>query len=355
MWAAAAALVLLAGSCGAMTLLVGGAGGAPAGTACVPGSGGTGPLAPPGALPARVGEFSGEQVANAAQVMAAARDLGLDARAQTIGVMTALGESGLRNLDRGDAVGPDSRGLFQQRANGAWGSYADRMDPRTAATNFFLALRRVPGWQTLAPTLAAHRTQRNADPYHYERYWEQAVRLVGTLGGQEGLAASLPAAGDLPCAPGTGGGGSGGLFTGAASLSPEGCSVRPDPSTGRGCLTPRAAALYEQLAARGWSTSCWDAHAWNPRSDHPQGRACDVFPGRGGRMPSAQEKARGDALAADLQASAEQAGISYVVWYGRIWSPARAAEGWRPYGGGGVYDPGDVTGGHFDHLHISVR
>ncbi|PPK98188.1 hypothetical protein CLV92_102341 [Kineococcus xinjiangensis] len=351
-----AAVLVLAGSCGAMTLMVGGAGSAPTGGGlCAPPPGASAPVAvPAGAPPAGVGSFSAEQVSNAAEIVAAARELGLDERAQAIGVMTAIGESGLRNLDRGDAVGPDSRGLFQQRANGAWGSYSDRMTPRTAATSFFRALQRVPGWESLAPTLAAHRTQRNADPYHYERHWPAAVELVAAVHGDPTLAARLPAAGALPCAPGAGSGGGGGLFTGAALLA-ETCSVRPDPSTGRGCVTPRTAQLYQQLAARGWSTSCWDAHAWNPTSDHPQGKACDVFPGRGGRMPSAAEKARGDALAADLVASAEQAGISYVIWYGRIWSASRGGDGWRPYGGGGVYDPGDVTGGHFDHLHVSVR
>ena len=59
-----------------------------------------------------------------------------------ISVMVALGESGLRVLDYGDGPGPDSRGLFQQRDNGAWGSYADRMDPTTSATNFIKALQR---------------------------------------------------------------------------------------------------------------------------------------------------------------------------------------------------------------------
>ena len=86
---------------------------------------------------------------------------------QTVAVMTAMGESSLINVDHGDAAGPDSRGLFQQRDNGAWGTYADRMNPQTAATNFYTALLRVEGWETLPPTIAAHRVQRNADPNHY--------------------------------------------------------------------------------------------------------------------------------------------------------------------------------------------
>jgi hypothetical protein len=131
-----------------------------------------------------VAGYGGEQLTNAAAIVNAGEALGLDTCAQVIGVMTAMGESSLRVLDRGDAVGPDSRGLFQQRANGAWGSYADRMDPTTSATNFFRALQEVPDWRSLAPTIAAHRTQRNADPYHYERYWDAAVEVVSALAGR---------------------------------------------------------------------------------------------------------------------------------------------------------------------------
>ncbi|HJX42936.1 MAG TPA: hypothetical protein VJ352_04610 [Geodermatophilus sp.] len=139
----------------------------------------------PAAVPeGPVAGFAGEQLVNAAAIVNAAHDLGLDTCAQVVGVMTAMGESSLRVLDRGDAAGPDSRGLFQQRDNGAWGSYADRMDPATSAANFFRALQEVPDWRSLPPTIAAHRTQRNADPYHYQRWWDAAVEVVGALAGR---------------------------------------------------------------------------------------------------------------------------------------------------------------------------
>lgn len=139
---------------------------------------------PAGVPEGPVAGYRGEQLANAAAIVNAGQALGLDTCAQTIGVMTAMGESSLRVLDHGDAAGPDSRGLFQQRANGAWGSYADRMDPTRSATAFFRALREVPEWSALPPTIAAHRTQRNADPYHYERYWNDAVEVVTALAGR---------------------------------------------------------------------------------------------------------------------------------------------------------------------------
>ena len=77
-------------------------------------------------------------------------------------------------------------------------------------------------------------------------------------------------------------------------------------------------------------------------------------PRKGGVLPTAAQKATGDALAADLQAGAAQTGVHYLIWYGQIWSVDHPDDGWRPYNGGGVYDPGDITGGHYDHLHISV-
>ena len=151
----------------------------PAGAAC-----GAPVVLDAGGMPVgQVAGYDAEQLGNAAAVVNAGGALGVSARAQLIAVMTAMGESGLRVLDYGDNVGPDSRGLFQQRDNGAWGTYADRMDPTTSATNFYRALLAVDGWQTLEPTLAAHKTQRNADPYHYERYWPAAAEVVAALAG----------------------------------------------------------------------------------------------------------------------------------------------------------------------------
>ena len=59
-----------------------------------------------------------------------------------------------------------------------------------------------------------------------------------------------------------------------------------------------------------------------------------------------------------LREDAGELGVRYVIWQGRIWSAGSsdAGDGWgRPYSGGGVYDPEDATGGHFDHVHVSVR
>src|SRR5437764_12446364 len=97
--------------------------------------------------------------------------------------------------------------------------------------------------------------------------------------------------------------------------------------------------MVTQLQQQRWSISCWEAHAWNPTSDHPHGRACDVFPGKGGVLPTAAQKATGDALTADLQASAAQTGVHYLIWYGRIWSVEHADQGWAPYNAAGTTTP----------------
>ncbi|MFF1633260.1 hypothetical protein [Leifsonia sp. NPDC058248] len=130
-----------------------------------------------------VAGFCQSELIMAAHIMNAARDDGIGSHTQAVGVMTAIGESGLRNLTYGDAAGPDSRGLFQQRDNGAWGTLADRMDPYTAASNFFHKLTSIDGWQSMSPTALAHAVQVNADPNYYAQYWSQAQSIVAALGG----------------------------------------------------------------------------------------------------------------------------------------------------------------------------
>jgi len=128
--------------------------------------------------------YTGDQLHNAAAIMNAATGMGLTAQAQTIGVMTAMGESSLHNLDHGDSAGPDSRGLFQQRDS--WGTLQERLDPTTAATLFYTRLETVPGWRTMAPTAAAHAVQGNADPDHYTPYFAAAAAVVDGLTNRAG-------------------------------------------------------------------------------------------------------------------------------------------------------------------------
>lgn len=137
--------------------------------------------APAPTVPASVGRWGPNQVKNAAIIAATGKKLGISARGQVIAIMTAMGESSLEVKDHGDVAGPDSRGLFQQRDG--WGTLADRMNPGTSAERFYRAMVKVAGWQELEPTEVAHRTQRNADPNHYAKFWDEATAVYAATEG----------------------------------------------------------------------------------------------------------------------------------------------------------------------------
>jgi hypothetical protein len=150
-----------------------------------------------------------------------------------------------------------------------------------------------------------------------------------------------------------------GPFAGASS----GCTV--DDPTSSGCLTAATAWALNQIATafggiKGGpvitSTGCWDPHLQNPNSDHPKGKACDFFPGPAGQFAHGQDLIHGWQLAAWLRAHATALHVHYIIWQGRYWDPSVTDQGgWGvPYDGGGVYDVHDPTGGHYDHVHLSV-
>ena len=88
---------------------------------------------------------------------------------------------------------------------------------------------------------------------------------------------------------------------------------RPPDPTSPGCLTgaTRHGLLVTSAAFGGWSAGptirsagCWNEHAWNPRSDHPRGRACDLFATAPGRFAAGAELAAGWRMAHWLRAGA---------------------------------------------------
>ena len=99
---------------------------------------------------------------------------------------------------------------------------------------------------------------------------------------------------------------------------------------------------------------CWSERP-GTKSEHPLGRACDgTFGNSIGTAATGPALALGWKVTNWLKANAETVGVEYLIWQGRIWSVARASEGWRAYDGGGMHDPNSVTGGHFDHLHFTA-
>ncbi|MFC4244893.1 C40 family peptidase [Gryllotalpicola reticulitermitis] len=146
--------------------------------------------------------YSGDQLTNAAAIINAGYALKVPTYGIVIGVMTAMGESGLRALDYGDEAGPDSRGLFQQRAN--WGTLAERMNATDSATLFFTHLLAVSGWEDMTPTEAAHAVQINKDPNYYTPYYAPAEAVVQALSSGQECSSTTASVSDVSW---TGGGG----------------------------------------------------------------------------------------------------------------------------------------------------
>jgi hypothetical protein len=317
------------------------------------------------------GALGPAQLNNAAVIVDSALHRDLGRRGAVIGVMTALTESSLRNLGHGDLAGPDSRGLFQQRTT--WGPLAVRMDVVGSTRLFFDALEAVPAWQQMAPWAAAQAVQRSAFTHgaNYRGNYPQATRVVDRMlpttrradTSDEPVAITTVSVSSPACA------GSSAMTSSQVHLpatpgpyrgSETGCTLSDPTGTG-GCVTGATAhALAETNAAFGhrwpWGVSCWDEHAWNPTSDHPLGRACDFTVGRLGSFPNEEHQRVGWALAEWFRVYADRLHVDYVIWDGRIWSVARAGEGWRRYDGGGIYDVStSPTASHRDHLHLSLR
>ena len=115
--------------------------------------------------------------------------------------------------------------------------------------------------------------------------------------------------------------------------------------------------LYQQTLAAFPDTG-WGCYSPRPgtKSEHPLGRACDITFGNAiGHYPTPGQLEAGWKVTNWMKDNAEVLGVEYLIWQGKIWSLARDDQGWRPYNGGGMHDPGNVTGGHYDHLHVTVK
>lgn len=124
--------------------------------------------------------FNPDQTANAATITGIGARRGLPARAATIALATAIQESKLENIDYGDR---DSVGLFQQRPSQGWGTVEQIMDPVYATNQFYDALVKVDGWQTMEITKIAQRVQRSGYPEAYADHEGEGRALASTLAG----------------------------------------------------------------------------------------------------------------------------------------------------------------------------
>ena len=151
-----------------------------------------------GQVPRATAHLDADQTRNASTVVAVGRGLGAPSRGLVVALATALQESGLRNLVYGDR---DSLGLFQQRPSQGWGSPAQIVDPRYAASRFYAALLAVPGWRALSVAAAAQAVQRSAFPDAYARWEDDATVIVAALTGSgmdAGRATGCASAASLP-------------------------------------------------------------------------------------------------------------------------------------------------------------
>jgi len=145
-----------------------------------------------------------EQADNADLIVSAAMSSSDEnTHAAQVAVMTAITESGLRNLDHGDR---DSLGLFQQRPSQGWGTPAQLLDPTFATDAFVHRLVALPDWQSLPPWMAAEDVQRSAfaDGSNYRPNWTSAGHVV----------AAVLMDGNQPGSCGQGSGGLAGLASG---------------------------------------------------------------------------------------------------------------------------------------------
>jgi cell wall-associated NlpC family hydrolase len=130
--------------------------------------------------PADIAALSASQKGNARIIYDVTVGLGLPQQAAIIAIATAMQESRLQNLPYGDA---DSLGLFQQRPSQGWGTPAQIMNPVYAATAFYNALVRVPGWQGLPLTVAAQDVQHSGYPGAYAQWRNLATTLADQFSG----------------------------------------------------------------------------------------------------------------------------------------------------------------------------
>lgn len=122
--------------------------------------------------------FSAEQLKNANIIANVGSSMGMSQRDIVIGLMTAMQESMLRNVNYGDR---DSLGLFQQRPSMGWGTPEQVTNPQYAATKFFQGLKGVKGREGMPLTAAAQAVQRSAFPEAYAKWEDEARAMVAAM------------------------------------------------------------------------------------------------------------------------------------------------------------------------------
>ena len=277
----------------------------------------------------------GEQVSNAAVIIAEGRKANIPSFGWVVAIATALQESGLRNLDHGDR---DSQGLFQQRPSTGWGTINQIRDPHLAAQAFYgvathttnRGLVDVPGWESMTVAAAAQAVQISAFPNAYAKWEATARAVVQQLSDSQTLSTTPPLCG-----------------TGTDRQLGE-CPATGSPAE-KG-LTRDALLVLRCVQATFPSLTDFGGVHPDPLPDHPSGRAVDIM------IPNystTEGKAFGWQIAHWLQDHRQALGVQYVIFDAKIWSVERDAEGWRTYRPRYTNSINDSSL-HFNHVHVTV-
>ena len=245
--------------------------------------------------------------------------------AATISIMTAMQESSLVNIKHGDAAGPDSTGLFQQRDS--WGPVDVRQSP-TGATKLFLdALALVPGWDSMDFNDAAQTVQRSGHPSAYGKWRSLADTVVKDFAPE------------------------GSIVGGDSNPDVKPDLYEPDENDPiwKQDLTPDLRNVYKAVKSK-WPTEIKDYGANGGGLDHATGMALDAMVPN---YKSPQGRALGQEIANYFEVNAKKYGVHYIIWANKIWTDGGT---WQAYDGGGVYSPDELndTTLHYDHVHTSV-
>lgn len=268
--------------------------------------------------------MSADHISNGRAIIEKGKEMQVPEFGIIIALATAMQESALTNIEYGDAAGPDSRGLFQQRDS--WGTLEERMDPKTSAGFFYERLLRVEGWQSMELTRAAQAVQISAHPDLYASHEGPARNLYSYVTGSSGM-------------DGCGG----------ATISD--CPASTKYASVENRLSPDALLVLRCTVAQfniEWNIGGYGARPLNPQSDHATGRAIDFM-----IHDWQQTSATGDTWSRWLQDNASALGINYLIWDAKWWSAGDPVDAWKPY----AHPSGatDATNMHLDHIHVSVH
>ena len=118
-------------------------------------------------------------------------------------------------------------------------------------------------------------------------------------------------------------------------------------------LPARTARICVKIALHMLATgpaTLWVGRGYDPQSsEHATGRAIDlIVSARVGIMPTPEQLAAGELLAAWLIRHAHTLHVRHIIWRNRIWKRRYPGSGWQPLPG----NRKTISDRHDDHIHI---